>query len=66
MIYYNPSAGSSSKKHLDRVIDFLQLTNYSFDILQTNHRWHCVEHLNALAYQEYEGVVIISGDGLMH
>jgi hypothetical protein len=33
MIYFNPNAGSNSKKHFNNVIDFLRHTNLSFDLL---------------------------------
>ena len=67
MIYFNPNAGSNSKKHFESTIDFLSYTNYSFDVLETKHKNHCIEHLNNdFKINEYIGVVIISGDGLMH
>ena len=42
MIYFNPNAGSNSKKHLDKTVDFLANTNFHFDILKTERRNHCV------------------------
>jgi diacylglycerol kinase family enzyme len=67
MIYFNPHSGSNSKKHLDRIIDFMQYTNCELDILRTERRNHCKEHINnQLDMKKYQGIVIISGDGLMH
>lgn len=67
MIYFNPCSGSNSKKHLDQVIDFMALTCCKFDILTTQRRNHCKEHIdNELNMQSYDAIVIISGDGLMH
>jgi diacylglycerol kinase family enzyme len=66
MIYFNPNAGKNSKKHFDNVIDFISLTNLSFDVLETNGRGHCQNHANNLDTTKYIAAVIISGDGLMH
>ncbi len=67
MIYFNPNAGSNSKKHFDRVVDFMRYTNCGFDILRTERRNHCKEHIdNELDISKYNGIVIVSGDGLMH
>ena len=66
MIYLNPNAGANSTKHFETIVDFLSLTNLSYEVLETTGRGHCKQHLNSLNLSKYEGVVIISGDGLMH
>lgn len=66
MVYFNPAAGSNSKEHLERFKSFAALTNFELEITTTQGKNHCKEHLNALDTNQYQGVVIISGDGLMH
>jgi diacylglycerol kinase family enzyme len=65
LIFLNPNAGSDSRAHFDRVSRFINYTNFSFDLVETTHRGHCKEYLQN-GIEGYLGVLIISGDGLMH
>ncbi len=66
LIYFNPNAGSNSRKHLNVIIKFLSLTNFTHELIETTHRGHCKEHLATIDPHAYSAVVIVSGDGLMH
>lgn len=45
----------------------MRYTNCAFDVLRTERRNHCKDHINnELDIKKYHGIVIISGDGLMH
>ena len=41
MIYLNPNAGANSTKHFETIVDFLSLTNLSYEVLETTGRGHC-------------------------
>jgi hypothetical protein len=66
LIYLNPNAGANSRKHWLQVEEFLGYTNFRHELVETTHRGHCKEHLGQIDLSKYQGVVIISGDGLMH
>ena len=34
-MYFNPNAGSNSKKHFNKAIDFLFNTNFHFELITT-------------------------------
>jgi len=53
MIYLNPNAGANSSKHFDNIVNFISLTNLSYEVLETIGRGHCKEHLNSLDLSKY-------------
>ena len=45
LILYNPISGSSSKQKLNRGIDFIKKTHFSYEVITTKHKGHCTEYL---------------------
>jgi sphingosine kinase len=66
LVYFNPAAGSNSKQQLDRFKSFMFLTNFQLEVITTQGKNHCQEHIGTVDAGQYHGVVIVSGDGLMH
>jgi diacylglycerol kinase family enzyme len=48
-------------------LEFLGKTHFRWEVIRTEYRGHCQEYLEKIQNpEEFYGVVIISGDGLMH
>ncbi len=48
------------------MLEVQKSTNINYNVIETEYRNHCTEHLNGLEATKYSGVVIVSGDGLVH
>lgn len=66
LICFNPNAGSNSRQSLTRILEFIKHTHLEYEILETQRRHHCLEHLKSVNSRDYCGVAIVSGDGLVH
>jgi diacylglycerol kinase family enzyme len=45
----------------------MKFTNFEYEIIRTERRNHCLEHINnELDMEKCHCIVIVSGDGLMH
>ena len=50
LAYFNPAAGSNSKSHLMRVQKFISLTNFQLDVVTTEYKHFCKEHLSTVDF----------------
>mmetsp|Transcript_44984 Transcript_44984/g.104051 ORF Transcript_44984/g.104051 Transcript_44984/m.104051 type:complete len:456 (-) Transcript_44984:106-1473(-) len=68
LVFINPAAGSGSAPRQWAVVEqlWVALPWLSWDVIVTTKPNHASQHLQAADLSSYDGIVIVSGDGLMH
>ncbi|KAK2644190.1 hypothetical protein Ddye_019385 [Dipteronia dyeriana] len=66
-IFVNPFGGKkiASKIFLDEVKPLLEDANIQFTVQETDHQLHAKEVANRLDLSKYDGIVCVSGDGIL-
>ncbi|KAK3188101.1 hypothetical protein Dsin_027662 [Dipteronia sinensis] len=67
LIFVNPFSGKriASKIFLDEVKPLLEDANIQFTVQETDHQLHAKEVANRLNLSNYDGIVCVSGDGIL-
>ncbi|XP_047307690.1 sphingosine kinase 1-like [Impatiens glandulifera] len=66
-VFLNPFGGkkSASKIFLDEVKPLLDDANVEFTLLETQYQLHAKEVAQSLDFSKYDGIVCVSGDGIL-
>ncbi|MGH0182796.1 UNVERIFIED_CONTAM: hypothetical protein FKN15_010391 [Acipenser sinensis] len=68
LLLVNPFSGRGQAMQLchTHILPMVREANISYNLIQTERPNHARELMKELALQEWDGIVIISGDGLLH
>ncbi|MBN3281024.1 SPHK2 kinase, partial [Polyodon spathula] len=68
LLLVNPFSGRGQAMQLchTHILPMVREANISYNLIQTEHPNHARELMREIALQEWDGIVIISGDGLLH
>ncbi|XP_058877589.1 sphingosine kinase 2 [Acipenser ruthenus] len=68
LLLVNPFSGQGQAMQLchTHILPMVREANISYNLIQTERPNHARELMRELALQEWDGIVIISGDGLLH